>query len=77
MPRSRAWSAESRNPGKSWGDLEPLPAPALSPEEIRLKRAELAAEMIQLLLSDAALGKRPRAALQRISTSLGDIRRLL
>lgn len=76
MPRSR-WSAESRNPGKSWDSLEALPAPVLTPEQIRVKRAELAAEMVELLLTDTALGKKPRAALQRISVSLGDIRRLL
>jgi hypothetical protein len=46
MPRTRPWSAESRNPGKSWDTLEPLPAPALSPGEVRRKRIELAEEML-------------------------------
>jgi hypothetical protein len=77
MPRTRTWSAESRNPGKSWESLEPLPAPLLTPGEVRRKRLELAQEMLTLLLGDDGIGTRPRQALLRISTSLGTVRRLL
>jgi hypothetical protein len=77
MPRGHKWSVESLNMSKSSDSLEALPAPLLSPGEVRKKRLELAQEMLMLLMGDDALGKRPRAALQRISVSLGDIRRLL
>ena len=77
MPRGHKWGAESLNMSKSSDSLEPVYAPVLSPEQVRQKRAELACEMVQLLLDDTELGKRPRQALQKISISLGDIRRLL
>jgi hypothetical protein len=63
--------------GAQWDNLEPLYTMPLSPEQIREKRLELAQEMLTLLLGDGELAKRPRQALQRISTSLGDLRRLL
>jgi hypothetical protein len=62
--------------GQNW-DAEPLYSLPLSPDQIREKRLELCQEMLGLLLDDTALAKRPRQALERISVSLGDIRRLL
>jgi hypothetical protein len=75
MPRK--WSAESLNMSKSSDSLAPLPAPVLSPDEVRRKRLELAQEMLTLLLGDGELASRPRQALRKISTSLGTVRRLL
>jgi hypothetical protein len=77
MPRSRTWSGESRNPGKSWGELEPLAAPSLSAEQIRAKRAELACEMVELLLGEANLRGKPRRTLEGIYSSLRQFRRQL
>jgi hypothetical protein len=77
MPRTRTWSAESRNPGKSWGELTPIYTPQLTDDEIRQRRLELAQEMVELMLADGALASRPRQALVRIHTSLGIIRRQL
>jgi len=74
---ARKWSAESLNMSKSLADLEPLSAPLLTPEQIRVKRLELCEEMLGLLLDDDGLASRPRQALLRISTSLGSVRRLL
>jgi hypothetical protein len=75
MPRK--WSAETVNPGKSWGELEPIYSAPLTPRDIALRRWELAAEMVELMLGDGELAKRPRQALQRISGNLADIRRWL
>jgi hypothetical protein len=74
---ARKWSAESLNMSKSWDSLEPLPAPALSPDEIRRKRIELAEEMLGLLLGDGGLAARPRQTLQKIYANLGSVRRQL
>jgi hypothetical protein len=77
MPRSRTWSGESRNPGKSWNSLEPLPAPLLTESEVRRRRLELCEEMLQLVLADGGLAARPRQTLVRIHASLGTVRRQL
>jgi len=75
MPRR--WSAESVNAGKSWDSLEALPAPVLTPEQIRVKRAELAVEMVELLLGEEGLKAKPRRTLENIHTSLRRFRRQL
>jgi hypothetical protein len=75
MPRSRSWSGESRNPGKSWDNLEALPAPLLTPEQIRVKRAELAAEMVELMLGEESLKAKPQRTLEGIYSSLRQFRR--
>jgi hypothetical protein len=77
MPRTRTWSAESRNPGKSWGELEPVYAPVLTESEIRLRRLELAAEMLELVLSEDSLPTKPKRTLQGIYSSLRQFRRQL
>jgi hypothetical protein len=71
------WSAESRNPGKNWGRLQPLPAPLLTQREVWQRRLDLAEEMITLLLGESALTARPRQTLERIHASLGTVRRQL
>jgi hypothetical protein len=79
MPRRqyRHSKASIHNRQSDWDQLEPLYTLPLSPDQIREKRIELAQEILGLLLADTALAKRPRQALERISVSLGDIRRLL
>jgi hypothetical protein len=75
MPRrahSRA-TIHNRHSGH-WDELEPLSTPVLTPEQIRQKRIELAAEMLALVLDDDELGTRPRRTLQGIFTSLGSVR---
>ena len=77
MPRSRTWSAESRNPGKSWGELSPTYAPLLTEHEIRQRRLELCQEMLELVLNDGALASRPRQTLKRVLVSVESVRRQL
>jgi hypothetical protein len=61
----------------NWDQLEPLSTPPLGPGEIRRKRAELACEMVTLLLGDGELGRQSRQTLERIYTSLESVRRQL
>jgi hypothetical protein len=74
---ARKWSAESLNMSKASDSLEPLPAPLLSPEQIRVKRAELACEMVELLLGESDLKARPRRTLEDVYSSLRKFRRQL
>jgi hypothetical protein len=74
---ARKWSAESLNTSKSSDSLDPLPAPVLTPEQIRAKRAELACEMVELLLGEANLKAKPRRTLEGIASSLRLFRRQL
>jgi hypothetical protein len=46
----------------------------LTPGEVQRKRLELAAEMVELLLSDDELVGRPRRTLEQIYVSLGHLR---
>jgi hypothetical protein len=74
---ARKWSAESLNMSKATDSLEPLPTPLLTPEQIRVKRAELAAEMVELLLGEENLKAKPRRTLEGIYSSLRQFRRQL
>jgi hypothetical protein len=72
MPRK--WGVESRNPGKSWDSLQPVFAPVLSEGEIRLRRLELASEMVELVLGEDNLAARQRRTLESIHGRLRQFR---
>jgi hypothetical protein len=78
MPRRyrHSLARTHRRESASW-DQEPLPAPLLTPEQIRVKRAELAAEMVELLLQEESLKARPRCTLEGIYSNLRQFRRQL
>jgi hypothetical protein len=79
MPRKYHHSRTAIHAREStgWDSLEPLARPLLTSGEIRQKRAELAVEMIELLLADGELAGRPRRTLEQVFASLGSVRRLL
>ena len=68
------WKPQSRQ-SRSYEALEPLPFPILTPEQIQGKRLELAAEMLELVLTDGQdLPGSQRRTLRRLSEGLADLR---
>jgi hypothetical protein len=74
---ARKWGAESLNMSKSSDSLEALPTPVLTPDQVRRKRAELACEMVQLILGEATLKAKPRRVLEGVYNGLRQFRRQL
>jgi hypothetical protein len=73
MPKHHDTSRLNRR-GRHWEELESLPERLLTPSELRQRRAELASEMIALLLGDEELTRQPRQVLLKIYATLGTIK---
>ena len=52
MPRHHN-SSRYRREGRHWHELEPLPAPLLTRQQVQTKRLELIVELAELVITDA------------------------
>jgi hypothetical protein len=76
MPRTGQWDKRGRYSTPQWAAIEPLTPVPFTPQQIMVKRLELAEEMLTLIVQDGVdLARTQRRTLTRITAMLSGLRR--